>query len=281
MFNTFPLELIFEVLSHLSAGQILDADTLRASSLISSPVRAFCQRKLFARILVDSGADSGRGEKGSCDRLVEIFAESPHLVSYVRSLVVRDDFEWVRRDKALEPVLRTLSMAPITSFTCIFDAWAYWENNPAETRTAILGFCGLPSLIHIHVSGMPLGALPLGKTSLKCLWIESGNEADGDHAPQSLSTILVTPEVEDLLIADQATLDFVMRSNRDLSVTNLKSLTIRTSIFRDSRPTLQPILSVCKSSLTQLHLGSQCIRSGWLSYRDRRPHEPQGAHCQR
>jgi hypothetical protein len=270
-----PLELLFEVLSHLSARQIEDADTLRASALVSSSLRAFCQKKLFARILLHTGADKETGETGPCCRLVEIFSESPHLVSYVRSLVVRDDFEWVRHEKSLPWVLRTLSTAPIAAFTCIFDAWTSWENNPEATRIALLDICRLPSLVHLHVSGMPLGALPLGNTTLKCLWIESGNEVEEDNVlEEPIPTGCLAPKIEDLLLSDQETLDFIAHPNSNLDIQSLRSLTVRTSILRDFRPILQPLLSLCRLSLTELHLGSHCTSRGSNSRRQAEMYGP-------
>jgi hypothetical protein len=259
-----PLELLFEVLGHLSARQSEDADTLRASSLVSFSLRAFCQKKLFAQILLHSSASKQTGETGprGLNRLVDIFTESPHLLSYVRNLVVRYDFERVRQDDYLVSILRTLSMAPITTFTCIFHAWTSWENNPEATRSAVLDICSLPSLTHLHVSGMPLGALPLGNTNLKRLWIERGNEKGNGLPEDPIALGSLAPGIEDLLLSDQETLDFIAHPDNNLSLESLRSLTVRTSIFRDARPTLQPLLSLCSLSLTELHLGSHCTFCG-------------------
>jgi F-box domain len=118
-----PPELIFEILRHLSAGHTQGVDALRASSLLCSSLRDFCQRKLFTRIILDVGSsDEGRGKRNPCDRLVEILRKSPHLVCYARSLVVLNDSE-DPCDSFVVSALRILAKAPITIFKCIIDGW--------------------------------------------------------------------------------------------------------------------------------------------------------------
>jgi hypothetical protein len=110
-------------------------DTPRASSWTCTSLRDFCQRNLFARIILDVGSsDEERGKRSPCDRLVEVLTEFAHLVSYVRNLALLDE---ARCDSLPASALRILAKAPTTVFTCTNDGWVIWESNPEGTRAVM------------------------------------------------------------------------------------------------------------------------------------------------
>jgi hypothetical protein len=101
--DMIPLELIHEIIGHLSAD--VDAETLRACALVSPTWLDSARLRLFKQVTLDS-VESWRN-------LSDLLARTPHLASYVHRLVISNDMSALRgflhhsvRDEA-DPDVRT------------------------------------------------------------------------------------------------------------------------------------------------------------------------------
>ncbi|KAH6909429.1 hypothetical protein BKA70DRAFT_199356 [Coprinopsis sp. MPI-PUGE-AT-0042] len=258
MSSSIPSEIVLEILGHLSPSTVLDAQTLQSASLSCSHFRSFCQKALFSRIVLSKG-------KGPSDRLLEAFQTSPILATYVQSLTIKQD--WMQPGLKVPEVLEFLldASAPITEFSCLLDPFVAWQNYAKRTRKSIIALCTLAHLSHLSFSWFPLDSLHFcGLQHLKtfCIWgvlvldpsLRDASLEDHCHhgPPAQIGELLIAP--------DQAALDFILRATSGLDLRALKVLTLTGPQYPnplwEMSTDVAPLLSLCSSSLVEIHFQS-------------------------
>ncbi|KAH6909431.1 hypothetical protein BKA70DRAFT_1561675 [Coprinopsis sp. MPI-PUGE-AT-0042] len=266
--SVLPPEITFEILGQLSPSTVLDAQALRSASLSCSNLRPFCQKALFSRIVISKGAARGRGRPGPSDRLLEAFQTSPILATYVQSLAIKQDVDWVRFDLKLPGALEFLleASAPITEFSCLLDLFVAWPDYPERTRKSIITLCTLPRLSHLALDRVPLENLHFGGLlylQTFCIvsapdldpWLQRSRE---DHChrgpPAQIGELIISP--------DQATLDFIVDTPSGLDLRALKVLTLVAPPMSwwEMSTDVAPLLDLCANSLVEIHLRSGNLR---------------------
>jgi hypothetical protein len=145
--SLFPQELIDKVIEENRNDKV----ALRASALVSRSFVRCSQSCLFTHIHL--GGKASPRERSH--RLYDVFLQSPHLCSYVRSLhiFVRHG-SWISQDPSLIPIFSMLHPLMSFSFKAHRGRDFQWRDLPQPLRVEICRLCQRSRLIKVVLDNL-------------------------------------------------------------------------------------------------------------------------------
>ncbi|KAH6887861.1 hypothetical protein BKA70DRAFT_1573337, partial [Coprinopsis sp. MPI-PUGE-AT-0042] len=266
-----PPELISKVAKELLSDG--DLSSLRAASLGCVLFRNLFQEALWSNLELDDFKESrGRSRKHKTkkayapgEKLLQVLQESPVLVSYIRTLDIRETqgVNWTCIDPRLPEVLRLIALAgKVQTILCRLMEL----DSPTIPKTLEEGLThvfGMSSLVRVEVSNVPTTLLCFTSFNLKYLIIDLDKERSQDlpPPPPAMPSRHQLPSIVDLRIPTHCS-RFLTDASSRVDLRGLKELTItrsETSPHSDRRTQTLPgdtnkLLTMCGPSLTELSL---------------------------
>lgn len=152
---SLPIDVIEAIIHELLGRK--DKATVKALSLVGSGFTALCQRHLLSHITISCSTVEDRihGQyQRSSYAIQQLLQSSPHLSSYIRSLLIVDSgCSWTLLDLALLDILHSLTS--LNSFTWrprfISSAPTRWNELPLPLQNSIRQTVRRPSLIQLSL----------------------------------------------------------------------------------------------------------------------------------
>jgi hypothetical protein len=260
-----PPELLREIIGHLSPK--VDNGTLRAASLTAGLFRSPCQQALFAEVVVEHIYTSP-GHHSRCKALLEALASSPHLLSYIKSVLVRNQsfLSFLRQnhkepplDKSVSSLLRVLSQQKLE----LVSIYGWRGGSTPEFQDAMLSLVGCPSLTTLELDFLQIDFVrAIGSSQIVRMALVSmyggpwGPFFVTEDIPRKAPVDVLTVNLKHLSVTeDEEEVGAVLDPSNRIFLGRLQDLCIL--------PTPEPfpaggdiasLLSACALSLTRLHL---------------------------
>ncbi|KAF8062218.1 hypothetical protein FPV67DRAFT_1585943 [Lyophyllum atratum] len=268
-----PQEIVNSIIEELAKDD-WDRAWLKACSLVSLSFCSAAQKHIFRQIEINLSLAAEAYVK----RLHEILTSSPHIVSYVESLILQVD----PNSPNISSIPSTLRQLPrlhrlrVVLGVIIFPdgQWTWdWASLPDELRRGILSLLQIPTLRELslrQIRGFPINGLR-HCPQLKSLRLRALSNSPVEWstipipAPSSPSTQLRPGYLDSLKVCDRGTSKHILNALRDpsssLSLSKLRSY--HDSILEyQSHAALshsQEILKMCASSLELLYFELQSM----------------------
>ncbi|KAF8069034.1 hypothetical protein FPV67DRAFT_1669069 [Lyophyllum atratum] len=155
-----PLEILIQIVEHLPLDSDADRLFLSRCSRLSRAFVTPCQSRLFSDIHFFSYKGASR-----CRRLHNVLTQSPHLASFIRTLVIQNGWTtqmepkmqrvmWALTEPTLPQVLDLLPALQLLYLNSSTTKLLTWNDMGPALQTSLLRLFTLPSLTCIRLRNM-------------------------------------------------------------------------------------------------------------------------------
>ncbi|KAH6904573.1 hypothetical protein BKA70DRAFT_1295737 [Coprinopsis sp. MPI-PUGE-AT-0042] len=266
-----PPELLQEIVSHLS-GKV-DTRALRSTSLAARAFRAPCQEILFSEILLEKPY-THPGSYSPCGALLKALGDSPNLLTYVKSVIVRDRFSPIfPQDTDKQPPLDK----SVSTLICLLSrqrlelvSVAGWRGSSTpEFQEAVLRLIGCPSITVLELDFLQIDIIRAISSShiTKMALIAMYGGPWGpflftEEIPQKVSPGVPVVHLKQLSITeDKEEVNAVLDPSNNILLGHLQDLHIHvTPEPFVAEGNIAGLLSACAPSLRRLNLDAIVLK---------------------
>ncbi|KAH6904585.1 hypothetical protein BKA70DRAFT_526430 [Coprinopsis sp. MPI-PUGE-AT-0042] len=152
--SPLPRELLLEIVTFLED----DVDSLRELALASSVFRLPCQISLFSHISLSFDPSSPNPGHQPSNALADIYRQSPVLLTFAKSVTVRDLSGWTPATSLFPPTFtEVLTDLAKQGLEKVDVKWGGLWNPPI--REALRALVQCPTLVSLHLSDLPIQLL--------------------------------------------------------------------------------------------------------------------------